>query len=69
MVPAGTPAALVAALNRDFNTVLNDAEYRKQMADDGADVIGGSPEQFRQFLAAERRRWGILIQKLGLKGG
>jgi tripartite-type tricarboxylate transporter receptor subunit TctC len=68
MVPAGTPAALVAALNRDFNTVLNDAEYRKQMADDGANVIGGSPEQFRQFLAAERKRWGPLVQKLGIKG-
>jgi tripartite-type tricarboxylate transporter receptor subunit TctC len=69
MVPAGTPAALAAALNRDFNTVLNDAEYRKQMADDGANVIGGSPEHFRQFLAAERSKWGALVQKLGIKGG
>jgi tripartite-type tricarboxylate transporter receptor subunit TctC len=68
MVPAGTPAALIAAINRDLNNVLNDAEYRKQISDEGGNIIGGSPEQFRQFLAAERRKWGPLIQQLGIKG-
>src|SRR6185295_3777982 len=43
--PAGMPPALVATLNRDLNTVLSDAEYRAQMAEGGAIVIGGSPEQ------------------------
>ena len=68
MVPAATPAALISAINRDVNTVLNENEYRKLMSDGGAAVIGGSPEQFRQFLAAERKKWGPLIQKLGIKG-
>jgi tripartite-type tricarboxylate transporter receptor subunit TctC len=68
VVPAGTSGALIAALNRDLNTVLNDAEYRKQISDGGGNVIGGSPEQLRQFLAAERRKWGALVQKLGIKG-
>lgn len=68
VAPAGTPAALVAALNRDLNAVLNDAEYRKQVFEAGGNVTGGSPEQFRQFLAAERRKWAPLIQKLGIKG-
>jgi tripartite-type tricarboxylate transporter receptor subunit TctC len=68
MAPAGMPPALIATINRDLNTVLSDPEYRTQMADGGADVIGGSPEQFRKFLAAERRKWGALIQKLGIKG-
>lgn len=68
MAPAETPAALIAAINRDLNGVLNDAEFRKQTSDDGGNVIGGSPERFRQFLAGERRKWGPLIQKLGIKG-
>ena len=68
MVPAATPPAVIAAINRDMNVVLNDAEYRKQMSDGGATVIGGSPAEFRQFLAAERRKWGPLVQKLGIKG-
>jgi tripartite-type tricarboxylate transporter receptor subunit TctC len=68
MVPAATSAALIAAINRDMNSVLNDPEYRKQVSDGGATVIGGSPEQLRQFLAAERRKWGPLVQRLGIKG-
>jgi tripartite-type tricarboxylate transporter receptor subunit TctC len=67
VVPAGASPALVAAINRGVNTVLKNPEYRKVMADDGIDVIGGSPEQFAQFLINERKKWGALIQKLGLK--
>ena len=68
MAPAATPAALIAAINRDINTVMNDTEYRKFMLDGGGTTIGGSPEQWRQFLAAERRKWAPLVQKLGIRG-
>ncbi len=68
VVPTATPTAVVAALNRDLNAVLNDAEYRKQVFEAGGNVTGGSPAEFRQFLAAERKRWAPLIQKLGIKG-
>ncbi|MDB5808440.1 MAG: protein bugT-like protein [Betaproteobacteria bacterium] len=67
VVPAATSPALVAAINRGVNTVLKNSEYRNLMADDGIDVVGGSPEQFAQFLTNERKKWGALIQKLGLK--
>jgi hypothetical protein len=30
-------------------------------------VIGGSPEQFARFLTNERKKWQVLIQKLGIK--
>ena len=68
VVPAATPATLVTALNRDLNAVLNDGEYRKQVFEAGGNVTGGSAADFRQFLAAERRKWTPLIQKLGIKG-
>jgi tripartite-type tricarboxylate transporter receptor subunit TctC len=68
IAPAATPPAVVATINRDVNTVLSDKDYRAQMAEGGANVIGGSPEQFRKFIALERRKWGALIQKLGIKG-
>jgi tripartite-type tricarboxylate transporter receptor subunit TctC len=38
------------------------------MADDGVSVVGGSPEEFAQFLANERKKWRALIQELGIKG-
>lgn len=38
------------------------------VAKDGINVVGGSAEQFKLFLASERKRWVPLIQKLGIKG-
>ena len=67
LVQAATPAARIAILNRAINTALADPEYRKQMADLGVVLVGGPPEQFRAYLAAERTKWAELIQKRGIK--
>lgn len=67
LVQAATPAARIAVLNRAVNTALADPEYRKQMADVGVVLVGGTPELFRAYLAAERSRWAELIQKRGIK--
>lgn len=64
---AATPGDRVAALNRAINAILLDGDYRKQMADLGVVLVGGPPEQFAQFLASERRKWGDLVQKRGIK--
>jgi tripartite-type tricarboxylate transporter receptor subunit TctC len=37
------------------------------MADLGVVLVGGTPEQFRAYLAAERTKWAELIQKRGIK--
>jgi len=67
LVHAGTPPERVASLNRAINTALGDAEYRKQMADVGVVLVGGTPEHFRTYLAVERKRWSEIIQKRGIK--
>lgn len=67
LVPAGTPAATVSALNRAINEVLGDSAYRKQMSDLGAQVVGGSPEDFRSYLVAERNKWTEVIRRQGIR--
>ena len=66
LVPTGTPAATVSALNRSINEVLNDPTFKKQMGDVGAQVVGGSPQAFRSFLVAERQLWEDVIRKQGI---
>ena len=66
-VRAGTPAAVVAAINRTINTVIEDADYRKQLAAVGIILAGGTPEQLTAYLAAERKKWLPLIQQQGIK--
>jgi tripartite-type tricarboxylate transporter receptor subunit TctC len=67
LLPTGTPPAVVAALNRDANKVLQDPAFRKQMQDMGISLQGGTPEQFKTFLTNERRKWGDLITRLNIK--
>ena len=67
LVPVKTPAAVVASLNRVINETLQDPDYRKQMTDVGADLVGGSSREFRAYLAAEQKKWGDLIRRQGIK--
>ena len=67
LVQAATPAARIAVLNRAVNTALADPDYRKQMTDLGVVLVGGTPEQFRAYLASERSKWAEIIQKRGIK--
>ena len=67
LVPAKTPPAMVATLNRAINEILNDPEYQKQMAEFGAELIGGPATKFGAFLAAEKTKWAALIRKRGIK--
>jgi tripartite-type tricarboxylate transporter receptor subunit TctC len=66
LAPAGTPAAVVARLNRDIVAVLNTPEVKERLAGAGAKVVGNSPEQLRQTLAAEEERYGTLIKKMNI---
>lgn len=59
--PAGTPAPVIATLNREVNTVLADPAVRKQLADLNVTARGGTPEQLRELLASETRRWTDVI--------
>ena len=59
--PARTPPAVIATLNREVNAVLADAGVRKQLADLNVTARGGTPEQLRDLLASETRRWTDVI--------
>jgi tripartite-type tricarboxylate transporter receptor subunit TctC len=67
LVNIATPANRVELLNRAINTAVADPEYRKQMTELRVVVLGGTPQQFRDYLAAERKNWSELIQKRGIK--
>jgi len=63
LLPAKTPPARVAALSKLVNEAMNDPAYRKQMSDLGAQVIGGTPEQFHAHLLKERKMWAEVIRR------
>jgi tripartite-type tricarboxylate transporter receptor subunit TctC len=61
-VAAGTPRPVIERLNKDLNAVLAMPEMRQKIEEQGAEVVGGSPEAFRKHVEAERAKWSRLIQ-------
>jgi tripartite-type tricarboxylate transporter receptor subunit TctC len=61
--PKGTPAAVIATINRTVNEVMPSLE--QQMIQEGADPVGGSPEQFAKFTQAEYVKWKQVVQASG----
>ena len=63
VAPAGTPADVVAKLNRSINMALQDPELREAM-DRMAFVpppAPNTPEGFKEFIAEETKRWTSIL--------
>jgi len=67
VAPAGTPAPIVQRLNAELNRILELSDVRKTLADQGAEVAGGTPEDFAAFMRAEIARWGPVVKAAGIK--
>jgi tripartite-type tricarboxylate transporter receptor subunit TctC len=57
VVPAGTPAEVVAKLNAAFVTVLNDPGVVKRIRDLGGEPLPMTPPEFAIFVETEARKW------------
>ena len=42
-------------------------DIRKSLTDQGADVQGGTPEDFDAFMRNESARWGAVVKQAGIK--
>ena len=67
MAPRGTPAPIIAKLNAEVNAILATPEMRAQMAAQGAEVAGGTPQEFDAFLAREIESAGKVIKAASIK--
>lgn len=65
--PAGTPAPILSRLHREFAGILADPGIQKRHADVGAQIIGGTPEQFHAYLKSEVAKFGKLVKSAGIK--
>jgi tripartite-type tricarboxylate transporter receptor subunit TctC len=61
--PKGTPDAVVASLNKAVNDAL--PALAEQLVREGADPVGGPPEQFGQFVQKEYEKWRIVVRESG----
>jgi tripartite-type tricarboxylate transporter receptor subunit TctC len=66
-VPAGTPPASVAALNKEINRIIALPDVKARLDGLGLDVVGGSAEAFGKTIAADVARWSAVVRDAGIK--
>jgi tripartite-type tricarboxylate transporter receptor subunit TctC len=67
IAPAGTPPAIIAALNKAAVTALADASVKGKLAEQGLTAVGNRPEEFRAFIASKTAKWAKVIKDAGIQ--
>ena len=67
LAPAGTPRPIVERLNAASARALQGEKLRPRLEAEGAEVAAGTPEAFRDFIVAERQRWGEVVRRAGMQ--
>ncbi len=68
LVPAGTPAGIVARLNTEMNNALVQASIRDSFLQSAQEPVGGSAEQFGRLLREDFAKYERLARDLNIKG-
>jgi tripartite-type tricarboxylate transporter receptor subunit TctC len=63
----GTPDAVVSRINADVNEVLKDTAVKSALDAQGLTTVGGSAADFKRAIDGDVKRWGPVIDKLGIK--
>jgi tripartite-type tricarboxylate transporter receptor subunit TctC len=65
--PSGTPADVVAKLNAEMNTLLEQASIREALAKQGMSPAGGPPERLGELVRMELARWSRVVAAAGIR--
>lgn len=67
LAPAGTPADIVARLNREFLAALKNNEVRQRLMTEAFEPIGSTPEYLGDYMKKEIARWAKLVKETGAR--
>jgi tripartite-type tricarboxylate transporter receptor subunit TctC len=67
IAPGGTPAPLVAEINKDVVEIIKEPAVREKLATQLMEPVGSSPEDFRALMNNEIARWAPVIKAADVK--
>ncbi len=67
LAPAGTPPAVIQALNAAANKAMASPEYRQKIRAEGGEVLGGTPEAFSERLRKDHALWAGIVKQSGAR--
>jgi tripartite-type tricarboxylate transporter receptor subunit TctC len=66
-LPAGTPAAIVQKLNAAVNRAIESHDVRERLDANAFDPVGGSQQQFAEYVKTEIVKWAKVVRDTGAK--
>jgi len=67
VVPAGTPADIIAKLNAEINKALGSDEMKRFLEGEGAEAGAMSPQGFRELIEREVKRWDKVAKEANIR--
>jgi tripartite-type tricarboxylate transporter receptor subunit TctC len=67
LAPSHTPVEIINKMRSAYITALNDPEVKSRLAAQGAEAVGSSEKEFRDFMQKEIQRWEKVVQSSGIK--
>jgi tripartite-type tricarboxylate transporter receptor subunit TctC len=67
VAPVKVPREIITRLHAQIVRGLGAPEVRERLVDQGAEIIGSTPEAFGAYMKAEQAKWGKLIRQVGIK--
>jgi tripartite-type tricarboxylate transporter receptor subunit TctC len=65
--PAGTPKHVIGRLNSEINRILVLPDVKASLAADGAEPVGGTPQQMADSARAGIAKWSKLVRELNIR--
>lgn len=66
LAPRGTPKEIVAKLHAQLTAAINDPHLRDRFAELGAHPVAGTPEELRQLIVSDTKKWGDIVSRGGV---
>ncbi|MDB5812560.1 MAG: transporter [Betaproteobacteria bacterium] len=67
VTPLGVPKPVLAKLNAEINKALRSATLKERYAAIEAEPIGGTPEEWAEYVKKESAKWTNVVRKSGAK--
>jgi tripartite-type tricarboxylate transporter receptor subunit TctC len=67
MVPSATPKDIIARLHRELVKALQAPDVVARLENEGAEIIGNTPEQAGAIIRADLDKWADVIKRSGIK--
>jgi tripartite-type tricarboxylate transporter receptor subunit TctC len=67
LAPAATPRPIIDRLNQEIVRIMQAPAMKQRLANDGLEVVAGTPEQFGAHIKAETEKWAKVVKAIGLK--